>query len=303
MERFMTARLAAALTFALTLALAPGAAGAQSMEEVDTLIRDGYMQEAREALLRWEANNPRPGREDAQRLLWFRAVLTLDPAQAESTLRRLVLEYPGGTFTPQALQRLGQGAALRGDVETARRHYSVLIRDYPSSPGRVEAQNWMIRNREALAALDAGAPEGGAAPRTEQAPAAVPPRSDTDPAPPVIPPAAAGRGADSTEAGAGDGAPVDPGATGVPADEPGGEYSAQLGAFGALEGARRLAAQVRARGFDPRIVQLPGSAFYRVRVGRYGTAETARSVIETLRAAGFDAGLGTRGGEETAVPG
>jgi hypothetical protein len=140
-----------ALLLALSAAAAPAGPAhleAQSLERVEELTREGRMQAARTELLAWwEASGAsRPAREDLQRGLWLRGLLTLDPAQAELDYTRLVVEHPGSRFTDLALHRLGQAAVARGDLPAARRHYAVLVRDHPASSVRGEVRRWLEEN-------------------------------------------------------------------------------------------------------------------------------------------------------------
>lgn len=260
---------------ALFLAVLSSPLAAQTLDDVDRLIRDGRVQEARQALLAWSDAHRRPDRDDAQRALWFRGLLTLDPAQAAASFRRLVVEYPGGAFTDLALQRLGTAAALRGDLRGAEASFNMLARDYPGSPARGAAMEWLAENGAVLDSLRAADATAGREPsrsvRDTPAPS-VPPRSDEERAPP--PP---DRRARVTSAG---------------------DFTAQLGAFSTLERAETLASRARDAGFEVRIVQLAGSDFFRVRVGRFLAAEDARAEVARLREAGFDAALATDASRE-----
>jgi hypothetical protein len=82
----------------------------------------------------------------------LRALLSLEPADAELDYRRLVIEYPGGTFSDRALIRLAQASQARGNVADARQYMADFLRDYPQSPLRVEA-------RSLIAKLGEGEPE------------------------------------------------------------------------------------------------------------------------------------------------
>ena len=250
MTRWFAAALAASL-------LAPGAGTAQTLDRVDELMREGRVEDARTALVAWIDANPRPGRQDRQRGLWLRGVLTLDPGQAEINYRQLVLEYPGGPYTDQALLRIGTALALRGDLLEAEANFRDLERDYPGSPARLEAVDWLRRNASALSEARRAAG-----------------RAATDAPSPARSERRAGAGDRTEPAGTGD-------------------YTAQVGAFTTLEGARTLAERVREAGYTPRIVTVAGSDFVRVRVGRFPTADEARPLIARLLAAGFEAGLGT----------
>jgi cell division septation protein DedD len=265
--------------FALLLAMA-APAPAQTLDDVDRFVRDGRMQEAREALMVWMEANPRPNRADRQRVLWWQAALTLDPQQAEPIYRRLVLEYPGGTFTDQALYRLSLAADLRGDLLEAEAGFSTLVRDYLASPLRNDAADWLSRNREALAEAHARVAQATReAGPTRPGGQVRPPRSDVQEAPP----------------------PPDTRVRGEPEGAGAGDYTAQVGAFTTAENARALAVRVAEAGFDARVVQTEGSDFFRVRVGRFETIEEAREMITRLQAAGLEAGLGAGAATERIV--
>jgi hypothetical protein len=143
-----------------------------SLDEVETLIAQGRIHRAREVLEDWwDEQGPRVSRIDRQRSLWFRARLTVDPSMAELDLRRLVLEFPGGTFSDDALLRLAQNADLQGDLRQAHGHFSALVRGYPSSPYGPVAEAWL---RDRGPEVDALGPEPMAEvePPQEQAPLA-----------------------------------------------------------------------------------------------------------------------------------
>lgn len=267
-------RVTRTVRLALVLSLLPAALAGQTLDRVDQLVRDGRIQEARAALLEWSEAHPQPDREERQRELWFRGVLTLDPAQAASAYRRLAVEFPGGSFTDLALHRLGTAAALRGDLVSAAGSFETLARDYPGSSVRGEAVNWLSRNRAAVDSARAARAQD-APTRTPPATGTerVPPRSDREPQP--RPPTTEVRDA--------------------------GAFAAQLGAFTTADRAEVLATRVREAGFEPRIVRVPGSEFFRVRAGRFTVAEEARAFIERLRQAGFDAGLATDADREREV--
>jgi len=156
----------------LFVPLSLGAQEGAGLSEVETLIGQGRILRAREVLEAWwEEQGPRVGREERQRSLWLRARLTVDPSMAEMDLRRLVLEFPGGSFSDDALLRLAQGAELRGDRIQAHDHYSALVRGYPSSPHTPQAQAWlaeagpMMEPREPASAPGTGRPSD---PRTNE---------------------------------------------------------------------------------------------------------------------------------------
>lgn len=124
-----------------------GILAAQStvLDTVEDHISEGRFPEAREGLERWWAGESDASREARQQALWLRARLTVDPSLAELDYRRLVVEYPGGPWSDAALLRLAQGAEFRGDEATAAQYLEILVRDYPTSPHRVEARDRMVR--------------------------------------------------------------------------------------------------------------------------------------------------------------
>jgi cell division protein FtsN len=70
-----------------------------------------------------------------------------------------------------------------------------------------------------------------------------------------------------------------------------GRFTVQLGAFGQAAGAQALAARVRDRGFDVRIVTVEGSSLLRVRAGRFTSESEAAALQSRLRSAGFEVNL------------
>ena len=171
-----------AATLALMLLLAVVAApelGAQDtaeagLDRVQALLDEGRVDNARRAYEqwwdRWSAEAPR---DQQQRSLWLRALLSIDPAEAELDYRRLVLEYPTGPWTDRALLRLAYAAEARGAAAEAREHFQRLVRDHPGSPHVAEANRRLSEGeRPAIAGPDA--------PRV----------ATTTPQPPPAPPAA-----------------------------------------------------------------------------------------------------------------
>lgn len=152
----------------IVVLLLPAAGAAQenaSVDRVEALMAQGKIPQAREVLEEWwEARGPRVGRLERQRSLWLRARLTVDPSLAELDLRRLVLEFPGGPFSDDALLRLAQSAEARGDLQGAFRHYAALARGYPSSPHTPGAREWVERHRADLVVEEAPEADRGVAP-------------------------------------------------------------------------------------------------------------------------------------------
>lgn len=161
-----------------------GAQTRPSLDQVDSLIAAGRTEEARTALTTWmgpprgsgrpaTAATPAPTRAETQRALWLRALLTVDPVQAAVDYQRLVVEFPGGPFSDRAVLRLAQGAAAQGDSARARQLLTSMLRDYQSSPMRLDAGALMASLPEAQAPA-AATPAIPPAPAAPSAPAAAP---------------------------------------------------------------------------------------------------------------------------------
>ena len=256
-----------AWTLLVTAALygsgAPVAAqDAPSLDRVEELASQGRAEEAREVLLAWwAASAASANRRDAQRGLWLRGRLTVDPAQADLDFRRLVIEYPGGPYSDLALFRLAQSAYAAGDSLAAVGNVIRLAREYPTSAARREAEAWL-------------ATAGPAPPRL---------------APVVGDPAAQ----DSLAPGLADPAAQDTLATDAPAGDAvaAGAFTVQLGAFSSQGRAEALQRQVADAGFDARLVTVPGSPLIRVRVGVFDAQEGAYAILRRLQDLGFTAAL------------
>ena len=89
---------------------------------VDSLALAGRADEARTVLESWwQSQRVRSSRRDRQRGLWLRAVLTVDPRMAGLDFQRLVLEYPGGLHSDEAMLRLGLISAAAEDLSACSR--------------------------------------------------------------------------------------------------------------------------------------------------------------------------------------
>lgn len=234
--------------------------GQSLLEEVERLTRLGRTEEARATLTEWwEGDRGSASRRELQRGLWLRGRLTVDPVQAELDFQRLVVLYPSGQFTPDALLRLAQASWAMGDGDAARRYMDTLERDYGRSDALERGRAWLA---------DAGPlpPPGDTPQRAEETTEDVRPPPDEPEEEP----------ADDPD---------------EPAAAEGRNYSVQLGAFAEAERARALYESVRAEGVDVRIVRVEGSRFTHVRVGRFALREEAVDTLEELTAMGISAAL------------
>lgn len=233
-----------------------------SLREVETFMAVGRITEARETLESWwNTRFSGASRVDRQRGIWLRGKLTVDPSIAELDFRRLVLEYPGGGYTDDALFRLGLSAELRGDLRAAHASFEALVRDYPSSPRVPEARQWIREHIREIEAL----PE---APVHEAVEESLPP------------------------------APTD---RHQPSEGGQGAFTIQVGAFRSLDRALLLAEQLREAGHPARVVRTPGPDLARVRVGRFIGREGANALAQVLSQEGWEVTLATDATNEEVI--
>lgn len=139
-----------ALVALLTLSGTARARQSAGLEQVEELAQLGRAEDAREVLQEWwDAAYAGAARRDVQRALWLRGRLTIEPEQASLDFRRLVVEFPGGPYSDQALLRLAQAAFAVGDSAEAAHDVRRLRNEYPGTSAHREAEAWLA---------DAGSP-------------------------------------------------------------------------------------------------------------------------------------------------
>ena len=258
-----------ALILAVSVAAPIGAQ--ESLDVVDSLAAAGRADEARTALEAWwENERARSGRLDRQRGLWLRAILTVDPRMAGLDFQRLVLEYPGGSYSDEALLRLGLISAVAEDLTQAAGYFRTLVTDYPRSPQRRRAQEWLAENLVAVEEAELAEAESR---RLESAELQFP---EPDPREPD---------GDAPE----------------PAEVASTRYAVQVGAFEEEERARGLLASVRASGFQARLVRVAGSTLARVRIGTFLDRTGAVDLMDRVRGRGHEATIAVDVAEEEPI--
>jgi len=75
--------------------------------------------------------------------LYWRAAISQSARDAERDYRQVVVDYPLSPRVPDALLRLGQLEAARGDRDAALQHFRRIVLEYPDSPRRAEASYWV----------------------------------------------------------------------------------------------------------------------------------------------------------------
>jgi cell division septation protein DedD len=255
--------------------VAAAPAAGQALDRVEELVRLGRTNDARTVLQEWwTGERDDAPQRDLQRGLWLRGRLTPDPTLAELDFQRLVVLYPSSPFAPQALLRLAQSAHAHGDGAAAERHVASIVRDYPTSPTRADAEAWLRSAGTPPPATEVAAP--ATTPPTSPEPvAAQPPPAQpatTQPATsvPVIQPAT----------------PREP----APADAVL-DWAVQFGAFTDQDRAFALHQQLFDAGLAARLVRVAGSGFLHVRIGRFGTREEAARELQRVTALGYTAAI------------
>lgn len=258
--------------------------GQEGLDAADALASAGRTEEARAILESWwEDDRPTAGRRDRQRALWLRAVLTVDPSMAGLDFQRLVLRYPGGPYSDDALTRLGLISTAEDDLVRAAGFFRTLVRDYPRSPERRSARAWLSENaievEEAEAALREAEAAAGQEEELPQAEEALQPGEPGADSLSVVEPR---EPAESPEALPGP--PPD-----VKLSEAESRYAVQLGAFLSEERARRLMEVVEDAGFATRLVRVIESDLIHVRIGNFAERAEAVDLMQRIREIGYDA--------------
>jgi cell division septation protein DedD len=230
----------------------------ESLDVVDSLASAGRADEAREALESWwENQRVESGRRDRQRGLWLRGILTVDPRMAGLDFQRLVLEYPGGSHSDEALLRLGFISAEGEDIPRAAGYFRTLVTDYPRSPQRRRAQEWLAENLVAIEEAEAELEAEAEAELEAEAVDAEAPEPEPDPP--------------------------------VSAETVSTRYAVQVGAFESEDRARSLLASINASGFRARIVRVNGSVLMHVRIGAFLDRTGAVELMDRVRRRGHEA--------------
>lgn len=205
-------------------------------------------------------------------VLYWRAQSAMSAADAERDYLRITIEHPFTARAPDALLALAQLEFARGDRTAARRRFDRLLRDYPSGRHVARASLWSgrlaLEERDNVAGcrtLNAARPHVGSDDielrnQFEYYVAQCERIAPTDSVP----------------------GPAPPSADGQPSSSAGSAFSVQVAAYNARQDATALAARLKERGFDVRVVG--ERAPFRVRIGRYATRADANAALARIRA-------------------
>lgn len=244
------------------------------LDRVQNLISGGRFTEARNTLAEWETKfgsaQSDASTTDRARALYLRGVLTGDAKEAEDTYVSVVLSYPSSPSAPHALLRLGQALVTGGDHRRAVGYLGRLRADYPGFAERETGLLWLARAQmgagsAAAACITAREAASGASVNVSTLAGLERDRACAS---------GVAQKPDSTPRAAAPTAPAK-------------SYAIQTAAFRELRSAESIAAQLRAKGFDARVVRVEGSELNRVRFGSYASAAEAAVAGERIRDAGF----------------
>jgi cell division septation protein DedD len=298
------------VTALLLLVAGTAAAHAQdtTLDRVQNLMNTGRFTEAGNTLAQWERSFASPQSNatsaDRARALYLRGVLSTDPREAEDAYIGVVLSYPSAPAASAALLRLGQGLLTSGEPGRAVAYLERLRSDYPGARERETGFLWLARAQGASGNASAAcsiAREGlGIATTASMRTLMELERDHACSGAPAPEPVVSGPVAQQDRARAA------PPAQAAPVAQPAqqaatqqaatqqdvaqhGAFAVQTGAFRERSSAVSTAAQLRARGFDARVVTIEGNTLFRVRSGRFATSAQAAAAATRIRDAGFTA--------------
>jgi hypothetical protein len=260
------------LFLAMLTALMPRAIRSQDTDSalirVERLVVGGDRSTARVLADSLVASLP----SDSPRLadvLYWRAQSATSAADAERDYLRISIEHPFTARAPDALLALAQLEFARGDRSAARRRFDRLLRDYPKGRHVARAALWSgrlaLEERDNVAGcrtLNAASPQLGSDD--------IELRNQFD------------YYVAQCERIAPDSVPGSAPPTGKPSTTTGPAFSVQVAAYNARQDATSLAARLKQRGYDVRVIG--DRAPYRVRIGRYATRADANAALARIRA-------------------
>jgi tetratricopeptide (TPR) repeat protein len=148
MRIMRSALVCAALTGCSILAPLGSAMAQQEslLEEAERLADRGAVQEARQALLRWESDFGGSAPLDRRARAWFLAGRLAERGdEAELSYLRVIIEGSTTPYADDALLRLAQYKYAEGEFAKVVEYLGRLRRDYPTSEHGPEALLWISR--------------------------------------------------------------------------------------------------------------------------------------------------------------
>jgi cell division septation protein DedD len=255
-----------------------GSAGNAALDNIESLIARSRFRDAAAALDAWENAHPRGAAErgrkaeqvsaaDRAHAMMLRARLTQSADSVRTIYVDLASSYPASAEAPIALLRLAQLAVAEDDTLRAISYLQRIARDYPGSDANRDAAEWRAR-------VTPPAPQ----PKTASP-------SKTASAQKTASPSKTASAQKTASSPARDSA-----------------FALQVGAFKEASTAATVSRQLGKRGFDARVVLVPGSTLSRVRVGRFVSSRATDALLRRLRSAGYDAVIVDDAMKETHPP-
>lgn len=184
--------------------------------------------------------------------------LSINPDSALAYYRRVINDYPQSRYTGEAYLEIAKMNFAREDYQNAIVILNELLRNHPDIPFKDQAQFWL-----GVSYIGVGQKDVGYA--TLRSLIAANPKSDwAVRAASILP--------------------------GSPTPEPARDfYTIQVGSYRNEVNAQKRAAELKAGGYEARIVeaQVLGNTYFRVWVGQYPTAEEAKAQAAKLEALGI----------------
>lgn len=239
------------------------------------LVNDGQGAEGR-AVVDSMLNAAEPRSPEEAEALFWRATLAASWESAQRDYLRIMLEHERSPRAGDAMLRLAQGEAARGDRDAALRYLERLIREAPASPARAEAGLWQGR-----LLLERGSRGPGClalqAARPLLKPGSLELENQFDYLLRACPDSATLAAEAAAEAAAPPPAPVTRPAPASTAPA----WSVQVGALSTAAEAEALVERLRARGYDARVDTR--TTPFRVRFGRFATRAEASAASEAYK--------------------
>ena len=241
-----------------------------SLASIDSLLSRSRFREATAALDAWDrALTTKVPAADRAAALMMRARMAGQGDKARDLYFEISSSYPSSREAAVALLRLAQLAVAENDTLRAVAHFQRVARDYPTADAAADAREWLAKLSPTTPTRNAQQP----APSTDATTSRTPPKPAQSSAPVSAPTSASTpAAARDTKAGAKDG-----------------PFALQIAAFREPSTAVTVAKKLTQRGFDARVVTVPGSTLSRVRIGRFPTSKATDDLLRRLRAAGYEA--------------
>ena len=244
----------------LVVCLLSGTVGAQEsslLDEVERLADRGEVQEARQALVRWQSDYGESAPLDQRARAWFLSGRLADDApSAELEYLRVIIEGSTTPYADDALLRLAQYKFAQGEYGKAIEYLGRLRRDFPTSEHAAAGLLWISKSARAMGDVE--------------------------------------RACGAAEQGLREVSPVDTALDRSLSEEretcrvAPRSYTVQVAALKDEVAAQSLARELLSGGFDAWILNAtPQDPLYRVRVGRDLVEGEAQALIERLSRAGY----------------